>query len=144
MYLYPMSVLTNPFAPHPERIPTETSGDLWGMRSQFAVGGSTVEVETSHWLGTEVYRVDGAEVRRVRNLGWHSRQALEVDGHTLEVSGRWYPFMPVIVTVDGRKYIDDLFPQLRLPLAVLTAVVMPLFLVLAASIAWDLWRLAGL
>ncbi len=139
-----MSVLTNPFAPQPDRIPAETSGNLMGMSSKFEVGGARVEIQTSHWSGTEVYRVDGEEVLRKRNLGWHSRQELQIAGHLVEVSGRWYPFMPVVVRVDGMKRIDDLFPQLRLPLAVLTALLLPVFLILTASIAWDLWRLAGL
>ena len=139
-----MSVLTNPFAPHPERVPAVTAGSLWGMRSAFDISGTPFEVETSHWSGTEIYRIRGDEVLRVRNLGWHAKQTFDVNGHQVEITGRWYPLLPVMVTVDGKVRIHDLFPQLRVPISIAVAVVLPVFLVLSASIAWDLWRLAGL
>jgi hypothetical protein len=111
------------------------------MRSSFPVGTSHVEVHTSHWSGQETYRVDGSRVHSVRNLGWHTEQVLHVRGHTVRVSGRWYPLLPVQVFVDDTAHVDDLFPQLWPIKALLLSTVLPLAAVLLAGTAWDLLRL---
>lgn len=135
---------SDPFAaPAGGRVRPDTHLGLWSMRSSFPVGGSTVEVETTHWTGRETTRVDGVEVLALRNLGWHTEQRLDVGGHAVVVSGRWYPLLPVEVRVDGQPWVDDLFPQLWPIKAVLATAALPLA-VLVASIAWDLARLAGL
>lgn len=82
------------------------------MGSRFCVDDVEIEVQTHHWSGVEIYRIDGAEVLRVRNLGWHTRQALDIGGRSVQIVGRWYPLLPVRVTLDDRPLIDDLFPQL--------------------------------
>ncbi len=114
--------------------------DWLSMRSRFRVGGHLVEVETGHWSGLEIYRVDGEERLRKRYLGWHPVEAIEVAGHEVEVSGRWYPFTAVTVDVDGVRRVDDLFPQLRWLVQLIALVSGTLMAVLSASIAWDLWR----
>lgn len=134
---------TNPFAApadRPTRVPPTTTGDLWGMRSVFQVGRHSVEIETGHWNGTEIYRVDGAEQVRKHNLGWHAGQELQVGRHHVQVHGRWYPLLPVSVQVDGQPFIDDLFPQLRRLTRVIFALAAIAMGGLTASIAYDLIR----
>lgn len=137
----------NPYAApsaRPARLPMRTSWSLWGMTSRFRVAGAEVEAETGHWSGLEVYRVDGVEVLRVRNLGWHGKQVLRVEGHDVEVESRWYPLLPVVVRVDGVQRIDRLFPQSRWIKLGLAAVVTAISAVVAVGWWWtavDLYRL---
>ena len=134
---------TNPFAApadRPIRVPPTTTGDFWGMRSVFQVGRHRVEIETGHWNGTEIYRIDGEEQVRKRNLGWHSGETLQVGRHTVHVQGRWYPLLPVTVEVDGHAFIDDLFPQLRRLTRVIGLAAASAMGVLTASIVWDVYR----
>ena len=126
------------------RRPDRARLGLSGMVSAFRVGAHEVEVETGHWSGLEIYRVDGKELRRVRNYGWHNTERLEVHGHVVEIESRWYPLLPVVVRVDGHTVLADLFPQLQRVKWVGLALFLPPFLVLSASTAYDLVRLAGL
>lgn len=133
----------NPFAapaPRATHRPLETRSGWLGMASVFRVGSHRIEVETGHWTGLEVYRVDDQERRKTRNLGWHVRETLAVGRHEVVVHGRWYPLRPVRVEVDGVPWIDDLFPQIRRPVWVLSAATLGVMLLLAGSTAWDLWR----
>ena len=82
------------------------------MGSAFHVGPHEVEVETTHWTGHEVYRVDGEEAHTHHTLGWHSRQELQVGHRQVVIDSRWYPLLPVRVSVDDRPHLGDLFPQL--------------------------------
>ncbi len=123
------------------RVPDQWTVSIWGMRSAVSVGGHIFEVETSHWSGSEVYRIDGLEVRRLRNLGWHADQRFELGAGTVRVVGRWYPLLPVEVRVDDQVVIDELFPALAWIRVVLATVVGPLMMLLGASIVWDLVRI---
>lgn len=133
----------NPFAAptrQHRRAPVRTWSGWLGMGSSFAVGRHRVEVETGHWTGLEIYRVDGEERQRTRNLGWHATQRLDVGGHEVAVRGRWYPVMPVTVEVDGVRWIDDLFPQIRWPVRLMASLTAVAMATISASIAYDLWR----
>lgn len=131
----------NPFRAPAARLPPVAQRTLSGMVSRFVVDGVQIEVETTHWSGLEVYRVDGQEVARERNLGWHSRRVLQAGTHRVEVLARWYPFLPVRVEVDGEPYLEDLFPQLGPIKWGIAAVTVPTAALLVASIVRDLWRL---
>lgn len=127
----------NPFAaPTPSGPLLQTWWSPRAMGSRFWVDGHELEVQTHHWSGTEIYRIDGQQVRRVRNLGWHATEALSVGERSVEIVSRWYPLLPVQVRIDGRPHVDDLFPQLwptKLALLALVSVGGP----------WLIWRLAS-
>jgi hypothetical protein len=123
---------------------TDTWWTLWSMGSRFQVGGHRVEVTTWHWTGLHAVAVDGREVYRDRNVGWHARIAVDAGPHAVAIVSRWYPLQPVRVQVDGRPYLDDLFPQVFWLQALGVATALPPALLFALSIAWDLWRMAQL
>ena len=132
------------FAPPVASTPDATWIGATAMGSAFRVGPHHVEVVTHHWTGRETYRVDGDEVASVRNLGWHADHRFVVGEHEVRVHGRWYPVLPVAVSVDDQPLIDDLFPQLAWLKVAVGAPVSIVSAVLGLSIVWDLWRLVQL
>ena len=133
----------NPFAPPDRRrTPERTWWTPIRMGSAFRVDGHLVEVETHHLSGDERYRVDGVDVVKRRYLGWHSAVDLAVGGRTVGVRSRWYPLLPVVVEVDGRVVIDDLFPQQAIVQWTLFAPAAAAALLFTGSIARDLLGMA--
>lgn len=128
--------------PGPRRVPDATWWTPARMGSTFRVGAHRVDVETHHVTGEERYLVDGIEVLARRHLGWHAEVALPVGEHQVLIRSRWYPLLPVEVWVDGRRALDDLFPQQSLGLVLIGLPASAAALAFGASIVRDLWGLA--
>ena len=136
--------MADPFAASSAGIATDTWWNLWSMGSRFEVGAHTVQVDTWHWTGRTVVQVDGVEVHRERNVGWHGHIEVDAGPRKVAIVTRWYPLQPVRVQVDGNPFLDDLFPQVFWLQAIGVATVLPPALLFAGSIAYDLWRMAEL
>jgi len=136
--------MADPFAATNAGIATDTWWNLWSMGSRFHVGRHEIQVDTWHWTGRTVVQVDGVEVYRERNVGWHGHIEVDAGGRRVDIVTRWYPLQPVRVEVDGSAYLDDLFPQVFWLQAIGLATVLPPALLFAGSIAYDLWRMVEL
>jgi hypothetical protein len=138
------AVSANPYAAPATGRPDDTWWNLWSMGSTLAVGPHRVEARTWHWTGLSTIQVDGVEVHRERNMGWHAQIEVPVGGHQLQIITRWYPIQPVQVRLDDILWVDDLFPQIGWLKAIGALTVLPFVVVFSGSITYDIWRMVQL
>jgi hypothetical protein len=115
----PQGPTPNPYhPPRPEReiVPIRRSTGIFAIAASFTVDGHQVDLRFDVLGGHEQCCVDGAQVSaRKAPLDFRTLHAFTLgpNGKQVTVSCRFWPLLPIRVTVENTLLSDDLFPRHR-------------------------------